>query len=168
MIPFIAPLLAGRGLKLLLIGGAVAAVGFAGFLAYRYVDGLTEKVAILSANNAKLELAFQEAQARGDALRDHIQRVAIEVEENNKRLSDLAVEAATARAEAKATANLFAKHDFKGLVNAKPELLEKRINAGTARVQRLLEQASTVGGEAGSGAAAGQGATGAASGSGPR
>lgn len=159
MIPVIGAWLAQKGasalVKPLAIAGVVAVVGVAGWLAYRYVDGLTQQVATLTANNAKLDIMRQEAEARGDALRRHIEDVAAKVEHNNAMLGQVAADAAQARADAKATANMFAKHNLGRLLNAKPELLERRINAGTARVQRLLEQASTPGGQAGAGSATG-------------
>ena len=128
------------------LGGlAIVAAAGAGFL---YVRGLSDRVADLSTENARLDAAVQIERAGRRRLSDHLDDVVAEQERNNRRLDALADKAAAARQTARETAEIFAEHDLGRLLDERPDLLESRINRGTDRAIERVRDASRFDGDA--------------------
>ena len=111
------------------------AVMAGGFILY-YKD--TQKtIATLHQNNAKLEGAVES------------QKVAIESMDENftkqsKLVGDLQIKLSEAEDGYKKLSSKLRRHDLEELSRAKPGLMEKRINKGTARLILELEEISGV------------------------
>lgn len=131
------------GWKGVLIGLAVA--GLAGMitLGYRHYTGLVDEKAELSATVARLEERERTLQAQNDTYEEVLRRNRLAAEEQEQQIQQLARDAAAARSEARRLNDIFAEHDFTRITLAKPGLIERRVNAGTARAGRLLECASS-------------------------
>ena len=63
-------------------------------------------------------------------------------DELNRRIDEMAKVQLEATAQTRKLNDLFAKHDLQALAAAKPGLVERRVNAGTAAVLRMLEWAA--------------------------
>lgn len=120
-----------------MIGALIAILSVIG-LAYWHYTGLIDEVAELKVSTATLELEKEIQAGHIAQLGEGIQAF----KENEKRIQEqikqLAKNATTARKETRRLNALFSKHDFGRLASAKPGLIQKRINAGTANVLRLL------------------------------
>jgi F0F1-type ATP synthase membrane subunit b/b' len=84
------------------------------------------------------EVAAQKARAASaeanlDAMRD-------DVAEQSRELRRLANEMAENRKAAQNLEDTFAEHDLNALVNAKPNLVQRRVNDGTARTLSRIEE----------------------------
>lgn len=126
-----------------LIGGLFAAALLATIaLAYRHHASVVTEARVQAERAAGLEVRLGVAdEARAvlqESLEAHRQAAArlqgdLELAREDER---------RARAETRRLNELYAKHDLTALALARPGLIERRVNAGTARVGRLLECAS--------------------------
>lgn len=118
----------------------VAAVG----LAYRHYSGLVDAKAKLTAQVASLEKDVAREKARAEALEKSIEAW----DEASKVQAKALEEMTTARREAgryqRELLDVLSRHDLRALALAKPGLVQDRVNAGTARALRLLQQSTQV------------------------
>lgn len=139
--------LSGLSTKLLIAGIAATAIGTIIFLGYQHYTGLIEDNATLRTNNATLETAIglQEntIAAQTEALVTW-QDAQAEMLRNAERMQEVAT---MATAQMRLFNDLFAKHNLEELALAKPALLERRLNSGTADMLRMLECASGADGD---------------------
>jgi len=128
--------------KWVIAGVATLALGLIITLGYRHYTNLIESNAQLQASNAQLQLAIaieQETSALKDSAILAWQLAAEEAQLEQERLARVAQQAT---AETRRLNAIFAEHDLTRLSLAKPGLIERRLNSGTARIGRMLECAS--------------------------
>jgi len=137
--------------KWIIAGVATAALALIITLSYRHYTGLVAENTALASSNAELSLALEvqgkTVTAQEDALREW-QMAAEEAELLNIELQRVAQQAT---AETRRLNAIFAEHDLTRLSLAKPGLIERAINRGTADAFRMLECASDPGCSADSG-----------------
>ena len=90
---------------------------------------------VLSANNLALEGAVQEQQAAMDTMRESF-------EKQGKALNQMSRKNAQIEAEMNSYLDIFRRHNLNQLAIAKPGMIEKRINDGTAQVFESIENDS--------------------------
>lgn len=137
--------------KWLVAGVAALALGLIIKLAYSHYTGMQQQIIDLEASNAQLQVAIEIEQESGAIKDDAIREWRMAAEESqleNERLARVAQEAS---AESRRLNAIFAEHDLTRLTLAKPGLIERRVNSGTARALRMLECASRGGCDAGGG-----------------
>ena len=78
-------------------------------------------------------------QARAASAEANLEAMRDDVAEQSRELKRLANEMAENRKAAQSLEDTFAEHDLNALVNAKPNLVQKRVNEGTARTLKRLE-----------------------------
>ena len=121
------------GMKLagaILIVIAVMAGGF-----YLYYKDSQKKIAILTENAAKAELAVETQKAAISAMEENMNKQAQLVGDLTSKLSD-------AESGYKKLASKLRRHDLEELSRAKPKDMERRINRGTKRLIIELEEIS--------------------------
>jgi hypothetical protein len=117
------------------IGGSV--YGF-----WKQYNGLVQDNAALSASAAQMEIAVQVQDATIEAQREALTKWEEVQAEVQARLQEIADGQANARAERERLIEVFSDHDLAKLLDARPELILRRINDGTASAFRMLECAS--------------------------
>lgn len=126
------------GAKMAIVAALVAA---AGALYWHYTTVVSDRNEALAKVGA-LEVENQVQDETITTLETRIDEWA----EANKRLQEVVSEMAEAQREATAEqrrlTDVLSKHDLTALSLAKPGLLERRINSGTARIFRMFECAS--------------------------
>ena len=132
------------------IGVVVAAVVA---LSYRHYSGLVESNAQLTGQVATLKEDVSREKARADAFEKTIDRWDSAAKAQVKALEDLATAQREAGAYSRELKDVLSKHDLGALAKRKPGLIERRVNDGSDRALRLLEQ-STQAPAAGGGQAA--------------
>ena len=130
-----AMLFAWKFRKVLLAGG----IAFIIWLGYHHYAKTVEANAVLRANQAQLELALKTEQARGESARKVIDEWKREQEERERALQDMAKHQKKAMTEIEKLREMFAKHDLEKLAREKPEFVQRLVNAGTRRFNRLFE-----------------------------
>ena len=90
---------------------------------------------VLSANNLALEGAVAEQQAAMEVMRESYER-------QGKALNNLASRNAQIEQEMNSYLDIFRRHNLNQLAIAKPGMIEKRINDGTAQVFESIENDS--------------------------
>lgn len=128
--------------KWIIAGVATLALGLIITLAYRHYTGMQERIVTLEKSNAELQLAIEVEQSTSAAKDAAILEWQLNYEEQQLENERLAAVAQAASAEARRLNGIFAEHDLTRLTLAKPGLIERRINSGTARAFSLLECAS--------------------------
>lgn len=78
-------------------------------------------------------------QARAESAEANLAAMRDDVAEQNRELRRLANEIAKNREASQNLEDTFAEHDLNALVNAKPDLVQRRVNDGTARTLQRLE-----------------------------
>jgi N-methylhydantoinase B/oxoprolinase/acetone carboxylase alpha subunit len=123
------------GFKLAIMSFVIMAVMAGGFILY-YKD--TQKtIATLHQNNAKLEGAVESQKAAIESMDENFTK-------QSKLVGDLQIKLSEAEDGYKKLASKLRRHDLEELSRAKPGLMEKRINKGTARLILELEEISGV------------------------
>ena len=123
------------GMKLagaLLLGIAVMSAGF-----YLYYKDSQKKIAILTENSAKAELAVETQKNTIMAMNENYDKQA-------KLVGDLTSKLSEAEDGYKKLSSKLRRHDLEELSRAKPVAMEKRINRGTKRLLNELEEISGV------------------------
>ena len=108
--------------------GIILILGLATF--YLYNQNQT-----LSANNLALEGAVKEQQAAMDTMRESF-------EKQGKALNQMSRKNAQIEQEMNSYLDIFRRHNLNQLAVAKPGMIEKRINDGTAQVFESIENDS--------------------------
>ena len=100
-----------------------------------YIINLKADLAVSELNAQKLQEGIQQQQQ----LLENMQKDIAQIQETNKQLQE---ENTKQKADVEALNNKFQKNDIGVLGAAKPKLVERLINRGTANVMRCLELAS--------------------------
>jgi hypothetical protein len=130
------------GARLALYGiAALAVVSIIG-LGYAHYKGLLEDNARLRVNEAVLTQALATQRAATEAATDAIAAWRESAAELGKSLGEMALAQQSASAQMRRLNDVFAKHDLEALSIARPGLIERRINGGTASALRVLECAT--------------------------
>lgn len=117
------------------IGVAVTA---AVALSYRHYSGLVESNAQLTGQVATLKEDVSREKARADAFEKSIDRW----DSAAKALEGLTTAQREAGAYSRELKDVLSKHDLGALAKRKPGLIERRVNDGSDRALRLLEQST--------------------------
>lgn len=128
--------------KLVVAGVATLALGLIITLGYRHYTGMQARIVELEASNSALQVALEVEQATSAAKDDALLEWQIAAEEARIEAEHQAAVARQATAETRRLNAIFAEHDLTRLALAKPGLIERRINSGTADIFRMLECAS--------------------------
>jgi len=128
--------------KLVVAGVATLALGLIITLAYRHYTGMQARIVELEASNSALQVALEVEQSTSAAKDSALLEWQIAAEEAQLQAEHLAAVAQQATAETRRLNAIFAEHDLTRLALAKPGLIERRINSGTASAFRMLECAS--------------------------
>lgn len=137
------------------IGVAVTA---AVALSYHHYSGLVESNAQLTGQVATLKEDVSREKARANAFEKSIDRWDSAVKAQVKALEDLTTARREAGAYSRELKDVLSKHDLGALAKRKPGLIEHRINDGSDRALRLLEQSTQATAADGGQAAAAAGA----------
>lgn len=121
------------GLKLSLIFLVIMGVMAGGF--YFYYKDSQKRLAILTENAAKAELAVEVQKAAITSMKDNFEKQAVLVTNLQGKLSE-------AEDGYKKLSSKLRRHDLEELSRAKPGLMEKKINNGTKRLLLELEAIS--------------------------
>ena len=117
------------GAKLTLILGALLLSTIAG--SSWYINKLLDEIAILKGNQIALENSIAEQNAS-------IKKYITQQQDTQKQLNLLNAKNQEAQREVNKLKNTFAKHDLDNLAIAKPALIQKIVNKGTAQVKKDL------------------------------
>lgn len=134
MLHFLAPMLTGKGLKLLLIGAAALAIVATAFFAYRWVVNMqtqlldqAKAIAIHQANEASYQAVIASKEARiAEA------KAATEAANEARKKADLEIQ--VSRDRQKVLEAKLAKYDLVKHATRKPKLLEKAMERATQQV----------------------------------
>jgi len=121
--------------KLIAGGIAIVTIGLIIWFGYLYVTNLQDKVEFQAGEITKLETANKTLTAEREQLET-------DLAENKVNQGILNEELHKAREDKDKLIKLFSDHDFTNLVNKKPGLIENRINKGTDKVFKELEDIS--------------------------
>ena len=108
--------------------GIILVLGLGGYYLYNQNQ-------VLSANNLALEGAVKEQQAAMDTMRESF-------EKQGKALNQMSRKNAQIEQEMNSYLDIFRRHNLNQLAIAKPGMIEKRINDGTAQVFESIENDS--------------------------
>jgi hypothetical protein len=117
--------------KLALWAFAALSLGSMILLGYRHYSGMVRQGQEQAARVAELEVALAVEQ-------EAVRTLQAQAEELQADLKEQGRVAQRASAEARRLNAIFAEHDLTRLALAKPGLVERRVNDGTARVGRVL------------------------------
>ena len=123
------------GFKLAIMSFVIMAVMAGGFILY--YKHTQKTIATLQQNNAKLEGAVESQKAAIKSMDENFTKQSILV-------ADLQIKLSEAEDGYKKLASKLRRHDLEELSRAKPGLMEKRINKGTAKLILELEEISGV------------------------
>jgi len=121
--------LLGKIKMLLILTVVIGAVGFGAWKYYQYTQ---EQIRIYAVNAATAELAQQEAEAAVESLK----RDMVEIQAQFTAVSE---QFEVAKGRVNALEEKLSKHDIGNLAQAKPKLIEKIVDKGTADVLRCYE-----------------------------
>tara|TARA_A100000172_G_scaffold74417_1_gene56492 strand:- start:631 stop:1029 length:399 start_codon:yes stop_codon:yes gene_type:complete len=121
------------GFKLAIMSFVIMAVMAGGF--YFYYKDSQKRLAILTENAAKAELAVEVQKAAIISMKDSFEKQAVLVTNLQGKLSE-------AEDGYKKLSSKLRRHDLEELSRAKPGLMEKKINNGTKRLLLELEAIS--------------------------
>ena len=139
--PQLALFAAKHGKKLILVG--VFLLILLGIkMALSYHERVVEENATLREQISTTQLAVEVEQTRNRAQAGAIQKWKAAHTELQRALAEQKVVQLEARTETEALNETFREHDLTRLAAAKPGLIERAINRGTARIHRLLVCAS--------------------------
>lgn len=126
--------------------GISAAIGVALVAAvavsYRHYASLVEANAALTGTVRDLEADVAREKSRADALSGALQLWNQAAERQAKALEDNTKAQREAGTETRRLNDVLSKHDLGALARGKPGLIENRVNAGTERTRRLLQQST--------------------------
>lgn len=123
--------------KAKLIGGGIVVlvISLTIWAGYKYVTNLQETVVEQAEKITELKISNESLTAEREQLES-------DLKDNRENQAVLHEELREARKQKDGLIKLFSDHDFAKLVNAKPGLIEKRINKGTDKVFQELEDIS--------------------------
>ena len=109
---------------LLIIMGVIGAVGYGGYMYYKDTQ---QRIATLTDNNAKLEVAVQISEDSVELLQD-------DIEKNAELNRELQKELQVAEKYGDQLRNTLRKHNLTHLANKKPGLIERKMQNATNRL----------------------------------
>lgn len=118
-----------------------AVIGVVG-LGYWHYTTLVDDLATERARTATLQETVTQQRAIISKAVQVNEKWVQEAERTRQTLEELKVVQSDASAEARKLNDAFAKHNLQDLSTAKPGLIERRLNDGSDRALRLLEQAT--------------------------
>lgn len=119
--------------KLIVAGIVLVVILAAGGAAWMHYTGLLETINVLREDKAKLMTAVQ--------LKDsQIASLEAQAATSKENMEVVQAEFAEARATAERVKTLFANHDFDKLAKAKPGLISRKMQKGTAKVFAEIEE----------------------------
>lgn len=118
---------------------AMVSLGSYGYLKHR---ALQNDLVVERQNVSELEKALEVQRATTAATLDTVEMWKRAQEQLVQKINEMQAAERKARSEARRLNELYKKHDLAKLATAKAGLVQRRLNDGTARVQRLLECAS--------------------------
>lgn len=124
-------------------------------LSYRHYSGLVESNALLTGQVSTLQGDVSREKARADAYERSIDRWDEAARVQAEALSELTTAQREAGAYSRELKDVLSKHDLGALAKRKPGLIERRVNDGSDRALRLLEQSTQAPAAGGGQAAAG-------------
>lgn len=122
--------------------GAGAAVALAVALAYNHYTGLLKDRETLKQNVATLESALTVEKAATEAAVEKVDEWRTAFTNLQEDIQALSETQARSRDEVRRLQSIFTEHNLGKLAEARPALIEKRINDGSRRINGLLECAS--------------------------
>jgi len=143
--PQLALFAAKHGKKLVVAGlilAAILIVTLSVKMALKYHEGVVEENATLREQISTTQLAIEVEQTRNTAQAGAIQKWKEAHAQVQLKLAEQKQVQLEARAETEKLNETFREHDLTRLAAAKPALIERAINRGTARIHRLLVCAS--------------------------
>ncbi len=111
-------------------------------ISYKHYSRLLEDNSALSATVAKLETALGVEQLSVLSLTESVKEWEAAEAAARKALAEQTRIASRAREELRRLDEIFSRHDLAGMARGKPDMVERRLNDGTARIFRMLECAS--------------------------
>lgn len=123
-----------------LVAGAVVLSIF--YFGFRHYSDMVDDIAMLNADKAKLEVSVKLQKQTIQVKDEAIDKWEAAQKELIATIEAMAEVSAAATAETRKINDLFADHNLSELSKRKPGLIEKRINRGSARSDRLLYCAS--------------------------
>jgi Tfp pilus assembly protein PilO len=123
------------GFKVAFMSFVIMAVMAGGF--YFYYKDTQKTIATLQQNNAKLEVAVESQKVAIESMNENFDKQAKLVGNLQNKLSE-------AEEGYKKLSSKLRRHDLEELSRAKPGLMQKRINKGTAKLILELEEISGV------------------------
>jgi predicted site-specific integrase-resolvase len=123
------------GLGVLFITGFI--IGF-----WSFVANLQEANRILSEKVGQFEVALEVQKTTIDSQKEALIKWSLAQKQQAQILQEINQNANKARDEVKQLGKLFGSHDFKNLVDKKPDSIERIINRGTSRTFRMFECSS--------------------------
>lgn len=130
-------------IKMMVLAAAVTAIAVVVGLLYWQNQSLKKDNATLIGNNATLENIVSEQQAIVDAAVNAIKEWSGKLDTLTQSVGEMAEVGRQASSETRRLNNVFARHDMERLSLAKPGLIERRINRGTADVLGMFERETT-------------------------
>lgn len=130
-------------IKMMVFAAAITAVAVVVGLLYWQNQSLKEDNAILIGNNATLESVVSEQQATVNAAVSAIKEWSGKMDALTQSVGEMAEAGRQASSETRRLNNVFARHDMERLSLAKPGLIERRINRGTANILSMFKRETT-------------------------
>lgn len=124
-------------------------------LSYRHYSGLVESNALLTGQVSTLQGDVSREKARADAYERSIDRWDEAARVQAEAMGELTTAQREAGAYSRELKDVLSKHDLGALAKRKPGLIERRVNDGSDRALRLLEQSTQAPAAGGGQAAAG-------------
>ena len=117
------------GFKLSLILGGLLLVTASG--SAWYIDRLLDQISVLKGNQIALENSIEQ---QNESIKQYLAKQ----KQNQEQLNILTEKNRESQREVNKLKNTFAKHDLDNLAIAKPALIQKIVNKGTAQVKKDL------------------------------
>lgn len=122
-------------IKLALFAAVLVTIGFL----YWQNQSLRKDNKTLTENNVKLEFAVDAQKATIDAALSAVSEWKDQIDEFQDTISEMVDTQQSATAETRRLNDIFTKHDLNRLSLAKPGLVQRRVNSGTADVLGMFE-----------------------------
>jgi hypothetical protein len=134
----------GIGWGAILKVGALLAAIAAGYFAVAWVRGIVAENATLRVNQKILQSTIDEQLQNQKLVNDRLAEVLADQQKLNGLINDFADAYNANAAELADLRQTFARHNLRALSDAKPGLIERRINDGTVNVIRLLNESGNL------------------------
>jgi cell division protein FtsB len=113
-----------------------------GLAGYWYVSNMQSDIKDLVAKNQSLSLEIETERLNNKLALENIDRLRDAQNQLVKSVQEMRDNQIVARAELERLDDIFSEHNFGALAQAKPGLVENRVNRGTTDIIRMLECAT--------------------------